>query len=860
LTRHILAMPPTTALRVIPPDIHDLGTLFPVLGRSDLIGPVDPSSEPEGDLPGLRRRAVKVLRELLREMAKDKALALWIDDLQWGDSDSAVLLAELIAPPDPPGMLVILGYRSEEIGRSRVLQSFLGAKSVATWPQGMVVGAISREDACLVAATLLEDPKAAGTPLVTSIADESLGNPFLIGELARFVATRNRISTRGLRLETMLHERLAALAPQAKALLEVVAVASAPLHPDIAYRAAQLPVEERDKALSTLRVEHFVRSSGERDEQRVEPYHDRIRESLIATLGPGREATCHRALALAFADSGPADAEALCTHFLAAGIADRAAEYAEIAATRAATQLAFDRAAHFYRVAIEQRPNDPKRHELARHLGDALANAGRGREAADAYLSAAEGAAPEGKLDLIRRAGEQLLESGHLDQGHDLLGQALSEAGLGTISSPLRSLVVLLLMRLWLKFRGFGYREIAEAQCDPAALRRADLCAAVALAIGVADRISAARYQTRSLLLTLALGEPRRLTRSLAAEAAFLSTEGGEGYRKATALLERARTLASKLNHPDTDAIVEAAAGFVHHLNARWSSALDHFDRAEKLYEHSGTAAWAGERDVVWLYGITAAIYSGRLLDVGRRLPALQREARDRGDLFLSTNLAVSETNLTWLFQDDPASARNAIVDAMQRWSQRGFHTPHWWALISEAYIDLYEGKPNDALMRFERLWPAARASFIPKYVQFARIVCLYVWGAADLAAAARAATAERARLAEHGAVCARRILRERTAWGDALASLLRGGVASVRGDRDTATWELERAIPDLYAVQMPLWASAASIRLGDAKSGGEAQELRRDSFEWMTIQGVRAPDKVSAMLVPGFAELRLTM
>jgi hypothetical protein len=77
------------------------------------------------------------------------------------------------------------------------------------------------------------------------------------------------------------------------------------------------------------------------------------------------------------------DAELLVEHLLAAGDRERARGFAGVAAVRAEEGLAFDRAAELYRQALELSgwTNDEAR-ALRCKLGDALANAARGAEAA----------------------------------------------------------------------------------------------------------------------------------------------------------------------------------------------------------------------------------------------------------------------------------------------------------------------------------------------------------------------------------------------------------------------------------------------------------------------------------------------
>jgi hypothetical protein len=99
----------------------------------------------------------------------------------------------------------------------------------------------------------------------------------------------------------------------------------------------------------------------------------------------------------------------------------------------------------------------------------------------------------------------------------------------------------------------------------------------------------------------------------------------------------------------------------------------------------------------------------------------------------------------------------------------------------------------------------------------------------------------------------ARALERERLPWADALARLVRAGVARQRGGKDAAAL-LRDGAQRCEATAMRLYAAAARRYLGHELGGAEGQALAADAEAWMAGQQVRNPGRMAALLVPGFA------
>src|SRR5271165_384226 len=147
LTQYLLHLPGPQVDAVLPRDAALLPTLFPVLNRVREIANAPRRADLVPDDQELRQRTFSALRDLIGRISDRRSVVIWIDDLQWGDRDSSMFLAELCIPPQQPQLLLILTYRSEDVASNATLQyllSVLNAQSLQGGLQEITIPELSK--------------------------------------------------------------------------------------------------------------------------------------------------------------------------------------------------------------------------------------------------------------------------------------------------------------------------------------------------------------------------------------------------------------------------------------------------------------------------------------------------------------------------------------------------------------------------------------------------------------------------------------------------------------------------------------------------------------------------------------------
>jgi eukaryotic-like serine/threonine-protein kinase len=845
LSQHLKRLPPEEAEALLPVDVLALARVFPVLRRVEAVAGTRRRPIEIADSFELRRRAFGALRELLTRLSGQREVVLFIDDLQWSDADSAALLEELMRPPDPPPLLLIAAYRSEDVATSPLLQKLL-ERSRDGDVRWQAVEELPVTEACELALTLLEANPSIPSSQADAIARESAGNPFFIGELVRSGRPGGAAT-----LDEMVRARVLGLPEAARRLLEVVAVAGQPLEAEVADSAAG--TGDDAGALTVLRAGHLVRARGSAERQEIEPYHDRIREAVVAQIAPDVLAGYHRRLAAALEASGSADSEQLALHYQEAGLTDRAAEFAALAAERAVQTLAFDRAARLYHMALELGParDAPSRRTLTVKMGDALLNAGRGAEAARAYLRAAEGASPSEAMELEGRAAAQLVRSARLDDAMPLYERLTGRVGLTLLQPSWQTHLQFLGERALVRLRGVRFQPLDAAQIPAERLIRLDTYWTLFSGLTLVNTARAREFQSRHLLLALRAREPYRAAVALAWESGYAGAAGGWRKRaRSEALFRKALSLAERVENPHGIAMAHmcrcAAALFVGSFRTSWESGRI----AEEIYRERCTGvAW----EILFSKFVAqrALFYLGGLRELSQNLPALLREARERDDRLAVATFGIRNSYVTHLARDDPETARENLQRMIGGLPGKAFTNPSYWAMIAGGEIALFDRRTDEARQTLFDQWSGFERSRLDR-LPFYRIEALQLRARLALASAEQSRGDSRENGLRNAARDARLVERERTPWGLALARLVRAGIAATRSQTHEAVRLLVQTEEELEGLDMALYAAAARRRRGQLLGGDEGAVLIAEADAWMAGQDVKNPARMADMLAPG--------
>ncbi|MEE8347866.1 MAG: protein kinase, partial [Dehalococcoidia bacterium] len=372
--------------------------------------PEAPPLEDESD----RLRVFDHIASFLRNAARANPIILFLDDLQWADEPSLLLLQHLARGFAADRIMILGCYSDVEVEDSGALSAALASLRREQSFQRVLVRGLSAEEVLGLMSALGEQE--VPEEFVRAIYRETEGNPLFVEELLKHLIEEGKlaleegkwVSSTGVVPQLDIPEgirdigrrRLSRLSEECRGILTLTSAMPAGFSFEL---LREVSGEDENRLLDlldeALRVQVVRERKGERFGNTYELAHTVLRRTLYGQLNSTRRVRLHRQIGDAIERLYSANLEPhlteLAYHFSHAapgGDVDKAIDYARRAGERAAALLAHEEAARMYRMALRaldvRGTEDAPRCELLLSLGEAQTKAGQGEQAVSVLLEA----------------------------------------------------------------------------------------------------------------------------------------------------------------------------------------------------------------------------------------------------------------------------------------------------------------------------------------------------------------------------------------------------------------------------------------------------------------------------------------
>jgi hypothetical protein len=655
-------------------------------------------------------------------------------------------------------------------------------------------------------------------------------------------------------LERAVGSRVAELAPEDRRLLEALNVSAGPAAPD------QLGVVSGAKdvtgGLRRLQGAALIRyASG--PAPRVTAYHDRIREIIVRYLDAAEIKRWHVKWAAAIEASPHPDLDALCRHLQGAGDEVKSIIYTERAADQAMTGLAFDHAASLYHQVLRLLPHaDTRQGEVYAKLGQSLADAGRARESARAFVKAAEHQNDEARVLLCWRAAEQALMGGDFEIGIPLLEKVLPHFGIRLPRGKWSTILALARIQVKLALIGSG-PPASDESVSELVRQRIEICSALAYLLYFFDPLLGFYFISLSALYRLCSANLSHRPVGLVMKAlnqALLHPERCEAIEQ---IIREAISLAREQGDAVELAHTLMHAGLVGSLLLKpLESVAVSFEAARLIRQHSTGAAAVYGIQMVQQTLAAMHFFAGDFNKLRAVIHVARTENLKHKSLFHDWYLDMFEFQAT-LAADDPDAARQIIERYVGKRSREKLTFVDVHFILAQVMLDAYEGRPEEGYARLKAHLTDIRKTGIMRTKT--RHFEIYLWlGNSALAAGIGAASSpggekRSRRWFALARTHAKRLRRLGLKPSRAVANALLAGLAAHAGDRDEAMRLLRESVDPFESHGMQGLVAGVRRSLGLLLGGDEGQSLVAEADAALTALGVKNPAHSTATWLPGF-------
>ena len=810
-------------------DLACLGEVFPVIGRVDSLAREAPEACASWSRSERHAATLRGFCALLRVASKTAPLLVFLDDVQWGDVQSAAFLAEaVVALKDVPLLVLICDDAVDTGGFIQTFVRTLERESIHI--SRVEVSPLPLDEAAAVAGSLLRMPS--HRDVVQHIAREAAGAPARIVELSRLQLIRSGgkvVRGEVAAFDSVGTATIAGLPPGSLRLLRLVAIAGAAILTDVVIGAAALGEYSFD-ALSTLRAHQLVDVTAWISEDRVEIASPEVRDYLVSRLQARELEGLYYDLAIALELSDEEDPRALVRYYLGAGQYARASLVAMRAASGAAEREEYSEVAWLLDRALELGTWSPaEQRALYVRLGTARARVGVGGQVARVFEAAMDVKDP---ASFQLAAMEQWLAAGEVARGDHLLRALLRQHGWPRLGGA-----------LWQRFtayfwdRDYPWPESFE-QGDPQETFMCDVATRAALALSWTDRHLGYRvFMAARKEMSPRVG-PQQRARLYANQAFYQIQRGGE----TSDYLERCEAIASELGSHELLAYTRLIEGQIALMGGRWIDALLAAGAAEQILEdHCKDQLW--QHRLAKYVVLKAQLYRGDWSSVSEHLRALRGGVEQEENPLWGTLVTAGLGAWVRMAEDEAELGAREVVDILRFWPTTEFWVPHAYAITALGNLYLYMEEPDEAWALLGSSWRllCAKRSQLDSTTR-AELYLLRAKVALELAK--RGPDREKWLLRARESI--QLATEENLSWCLGVVSILEAFMERLTGQGD-GTEHLREAYSRFEEADMRIHTAILSIVLqGQLEDAVAARN-------WLSEQGVRDLRRFAAVMVPTY-------
>ena len=664
-------------------DLGWLAALFPVVARADALDimPHEPGEIPDEELV---ERAFTQLDRVFERLCRDAPLVAFIDDVHWGDQESAKALSVLAARPGRPFLLVCTVDADTPSPFLSWLVPQLQRAGVSTGQIDLMP--LAEEPTVRLAAEMLgvevDDAEA------RQVAIASGGVPGRLRELVRQRVTADAQSEGSLDEVRIADIMGLPAAPQR--LLALLCVAQAPVPTEVAVVGAELG-DQAVNAVSALRAHRLCDVSGPTGEA-LGVSNPAVIDFVIDQLAEPVRRRHHMALAQGLEQTGTADAATLATHFAGAGDRQRAGTVAWLGANRALERRDWHRGEQLLRMALEHGAWGPReRVAMTGTLGRTLALVGRPIEAVRVLQQAIEEAPDSARTGLVTVQAIQRLDAGDLPRALPQLEALQAECELPGF--PAKGLLAGG-MSAWRRLTRGRVQDAPvrpRTELDETELVPVDAAWACVGPLARVDPARAFAYQPSHLRAARKVGEVERVVRALCADVVVAAHQSADPDR---ALLQEAGLLVRKHPSPAAEAWHMAAQAELAFLGGALEEATALAGEAEVRLRRAALPSW--QRHRMRIVALQAQVLAGRIGAVKKQIDDLLAKAEHdlHGAWVLELGGSVeARVRMATTFTQGPR------LRLAQLLKDAPMGRPRVLGLIGLAELEAYDGNDGRALM-----------------------------------------------------------------------------------------------------------------------------------------------------------------